>query len=106
MKCLKFPTALRRELLASIVNQDMPHHLGGHTEEVRTALPIHISLINQTNIGFVHQRGCLQYMAGSFATNVLVRQTMQFVVYEGSEFFEGCFVPVAPFTQEIGYFFV
>src|SRR5258708_5664010 len=40
-----------------VIDQDVPHDLGGKREEVRPILPVNLLLSGQTQIRFVNQRG-------------------------------------------------
>jgi hypothetical protein len=63
---------------------------------MRAVLPVHILLIDQTQIGFVNQRCRLQRVAGSFAAKIPSRQPMQFLINQRQQFIARGFVAAVP----------
>ena len=61
---LNAPSALEVATVASVVNQDAAHQLGGNAKELRAVLPAHPSLIDEAEIGFVDQHRGLQRWPG------------------------------------------
>jgi hypothetical protein len=66
----RFAGTLRRRAGARMVDEDPPHHSRRQREEVRTALPVNLSLPQQPQIGFVHQRGRLECVALAVMTKL------------------------------------
>ena len=83
-------------LVASIIEQNPAHYLRRDAEEMGAILPLDLSLIDQTQVRFVDQRGRLQGMIRVLPPHVAVRQAMQFALNEGQEPFEGRLIAVAP----------
>src|SRR4029453_2179330 len=54
------PTALRGASSTGTFQHDAPHQLGRESEEVSAVLPVHGSLIDELNVGFVNERGRLE----------------------------------------------
>ena len=50
-----------------MVDRDPPDHLRGNTEELGAVLPVHMTLIDQTQPDFGHQSGTLQRMLPAFS---------------------------------------
>jgi hypothetical protein len=48
-----------------VVDEDAPHHLGRHSEEVRAILPIGVSLIDESEVRLVDQGRRLQDVPGA-----------------------------------------
>ena len=97
-----FSAALARRPLARVVDEDVAHHLRGHGEEVRAALPVHVLLPDQPQEGLVHQGGRLERMAAPLAIDVAVRQAMERVVDERQELAERRLIAVPPLLKQPG----
>jgi hypothetical protein len=69
-------------------------------KKVRAAFPINISLVNQFQISLVNQRGRLQSVVGSFASQVLSRLTVKLGVNERHQFVNSLMISVAPLSQD------
>ena len=70
------------------VDEDPSHDAGRRPEEVGPAHPPGLSLIDQSDVGLVHEGGWLQRMAGRFTTHVCRRQTPEVVVEQRYELVE------------------
>ena len=57
--------------------------------------------INQPHIGFVDQRCGLQGMACTLAAHVPFSQPAQFRIDQRGQFFQGCFVSIAPGQEQL-----
>src|SRR5262245_64507153 len=69
--------ALLALLGASMVDQDATNRLGGSGVEMSPILPAPVSVVRKLQVGLVDQRGCLQGVAISLATERLCSQAMQ-----------------------------
>lgn len=78
-------TALLRTLVAGVVDENAPHQLGGHAEEVGAALPVYPCLIHQLHVGFMHKRGCLQRVVCPFPPHIVCRDPAKFLIHDGEE---------------------
>ena len=67
-----------------MIHQDLAHQPGGHAQEVRPVLPVDAGLIHQPQIGFIHQGGGLQGMAGPLAAHGAVGDAPEFALDEGN----------------------
>ena len=70
------------------VDEDPSHDTGRGPEEVSPTLPLRLSLIDESDVGLVHEGRCLQRMTCRFTTHVRSRQTSEFVVEERYELVE------------------
>jgi len=59
---------------ARVIDQDASHHLGCDPEKVCPALPIYRTLLDQLQIGLMHQRGWLQRVVAALAPHVATRE--------------------------------
>jgi hypothetical protein len=60
-----------------VIHEYAPHQPRRDSEEVRTIAPANILCVDETQIGFVHERGGLQRMPRSFARHVASCQPPQ-----------------------------
>src|ERR1043165_1738584 len=97
---LRAAAALGVRVAPRVIDQDPPHDLRGDGEEVRTIGPLHVFLIDETNVSFVDERGGLERVAFSFPAHVAAREPVQFVVDQGIQLVERGLVPVPPFGEQ------
>ena len=83
-----------------MIDQDVPHHLRAHREEMRSILPIRDFTTSESQICFVNQGRRLQGVAILFTPRVPVCDAAQFVVNQGSQLFERRRVAVLPIVQQ------
>lgn len=88
-------------LLAGMIHQDLTHELRGHSEKMRTVLPIREGLIDEPEIGFVYQRGWLQSMVDLFPPQIVVGEAAEFHVNKGRKSIECRVVAVAPIGEQL-----
>ena len=89
---------------ASVIDQDVSHHLGAYGEEVRAILPFESFLTREFQISLVDQSGCLQRVARAFVTHLAARDAAQFRVDERKQFVERRLVAFTPSGEQLGYF--
>jgi hypothetical protein len=99
---LQSPAALLGEPFPGVIDEDSPHHPGGHAEEVRPVAPLSLSLVNEPHVRFVDERRRLQRMTGWFSLHVAGRQATQVPVNERQQVLEGLPIPVAPGNEPLG----
>jgi hypothetical protein len=63
-------------------------------------LPMDVWLIQQTEIGFVNQRGSLQDISRLSPAALLMGQPVEFVVNQRHQLAQRSVIPVTPFLQE------
>ena len=85
--------------VARVIHQDAPDQLRGHAEEMGAVLPVDAALVDQPQVGFVHQGGGLQGVVGPFAPQVPAGQALEFAVDQRREALERLLVAIAPLLQ-------
>jgi hypothetical protein len=70
----------RSLLSTSVIDEDSAHHLRSHAEKLRSVLPSGVALRRELHIRFVHQRGRLQRVVGSFVPEAASCDTTQLFV--------------------------
>jgi hypothetical protein len=68
-----------------MVHQDSAHHLGRQGEEVRSILPIGVTLVDESEVRLVDQGGRLQNVPGPFVSKSGRRPAAQLLVDDGDE---------------------
>ena len=58
-----------------MVHQNPPHQLRGNREEVCAILPAHALVVDEAQVSFIDQGGCLQGVAGTLPAHVVLGQT-------------------------------
>ena len=53
-----------------MVHENAPHHDGGHADELRAVLPVHLPLIDEPQVRLVDERGGLERVVGPLAAQV------------------------------------
>jgi len=85
-----------------MIDEDLPHDLRRHAEEVRPACVIRLMLFDQTGIRFVHERGRLQCMVLTFVVEIAASQPLQFGVQERDQAVEGSLIPCGEVLKKHG----
>ena len=62
--------------LARVIDQDAPHHLRRHAEEVRAILPVDAILAGESDVRLVDQGGGLQRVVWPFAAQIGSRRAV------------------------------
>jgi hypothetical protein len=86
-----------------MIDEDLAHQGGRHTEEVRPTRESHAIDINESKVGLVNECGCLKGMPRSFAAKLAARHSAQFVVDEWNQAVERCGVSPAPGQEQFSY---
>jgi len=73
----------------SEIDQDLPHYLSRDGEKVRPITPVLLSGLNQTQVSFVHQCGCLQDVILPFEVHVVMSDPMQLRMDHRDQFIQG-----------------
>jgi hypothetical protein len=87
---------------ARVIHQNAPDHLRGDAEEVRAVLPLDTALVDQAQIGFMHQGGRLQGVVGPLAPQIPRGKAAEFIVDNGRELLERLLLALAPIRQQLG----
>ena len=73
------------------------------TEKMGPALPIHRLMLDQAQIGLVHQSSGLQRGAGPFGLQVMMGQFAQLRVDQRHEAVQGLAIAMAPGVEQLGH---
>ena len=84
-----------------MLEDDPPHHLSGHTEELSPILPLDPVLIDQLEEGLVDQSGGLQGVILPLVSHVPLRLSVQLIVDHGHEVLEGGLISAAPVQEQL-----
>src|SRR5262245_7142391 len=87
-----------------MIHQDATNDLRCHSKEVRAILPLDASLIDEAEIGVMHESGGLQRMSAILVTHIAASDAVKFVVDERHQLIACCRVALAPIDQEASYF--
>jgi hypothetical protein len=85
-----------------VVDQDPAHHLRGQPKKLRPVAPVHAVLLDEPQVGLVHERGGLERVARALGAQLRGREVAQLVVDRGQEAVEVRAVAAAPSDQELG----
>jgi hypothetical protein len=85
----RIAAAFLRAARPRVVNQNPPHALRGDGKEMDAALPINVTLCDQTHVGFIDQRGRLQRVIATFTVHAATREAMQLAVDHGQQLIGG-----------------
>lgn len=58
-----------------VIDQDAAHDMRGNRKKVGAVLPVHPALIDELQVGLVHERGGGQGMVGTFASKRASRRS-------------------------------
>jgi|GEM_PF-3696058 len=98
------PVALVGEPASGMVHQNPAHGLSGDTQKVRPALPRHPPLVNQADIRFVNESGCLEGMVGALMPHAVPGQQTELLVNNRQEPIQGVVVSMAVVQEDAGRF--
>ncbi len=88
-----------------MIDEYATHGLRGHRIEMGPILPSHPSVINESKINLIDQSRCLQCMARTLATHVMMGQPAQLFIDERNQPIQRGLVPIAPLYEQLGYRF-
>ncbi len=84
-----------------MVDQDAPHGLGGHTEEVRPARERDLGLIHQLDVRLVDQRRRVERLVGRAVAQETARQHAELLVDERRQLVQGPRLTLADAAQQL-----
>ena len=93
--------APRRVMLAGVIEQDASHLGGRDCQEMSPAFERR-TLVDQADVGFVHQGRGLQRVFAALAAEVGAGQTMQLVIDQRQELVDGVFIAAPEIAQAGG----
>ena len=83
-------------MTSGMVDQNLPHKLGGNREEMGAVLPFRQVLLSQTHVSLVNQCGALQGVVGTFPLKIASGDPVEFAVDERHQCIERGFIPAPP----------
>ena len=86
-----------------LVHENAPHDLRGHAKKVRAVAPHHATLIDQSQVRFMHQRCSLQRCVHRFETHGATRLMVQLVVHRVQQPLPGRPIARTPGEQQVGH---
>src|SRR5215471_4530950 len=86
-----------------VVDQNSPHHLRCHSEEMRSTLPVDSVLVNYAQVGFIDQRSCLECVALALAPQISAGDTMKLVVDQRHQPIQRQLIALPPVNQQLSY---
>ena len=95
------PGTLRRVALARMVDEDPPHELRRHAEELRAIEPRHALLAHQADVGLVHERRRLQCVIAALAPQVGGGPLSKLLIDEGHQILSRLQVPAPPRLEQL-----
>ena len=84
-----------------MIDQDSPHHLRGHAKELRAILPAHAFLIDQFEIGLVHEPRRLQRVTRPLVAEVPGGNAVQLRLDNREQILEGLATALAPREEQL-----
>ena len=84
-----------------MVDQDVPHYLSDHRDELRPILPVDVLQFVELQISLVNESGSLQRMIRPFPSQVVLREPVKIFVNQSGKVVECRFVPAAPLQQPL-----
>jgi hypothetical protein len=76
--------ALVGETRSRVIDENPPHQAGSHAKEIRPVVPLDVTLVDQSDVGFVHEGSWVQRMAGRFAPHLCSCDSAQVVHTSGT----------------------
>ena len=103
MQCDAFESAttLVSEPRSRVIDEYPPHQARSHAKEVGPVAPVDLPLIDQSEVGFVNERGWLQRMAGFLAPQLRACDTAQVVVDNRDELVKGISFAIADREEKV-----
>src|SRR5688572_2811867 len=74
--------AFARGVTPGVIDEDPAHHLCRHTKEMRSILPIHLALVDQSHVRLVNQRCGLKGVIGAFVLQLARRNAAELRIYK------------------------
>ena len=69
---------------------------------MRAIGPVNVSLVYETDVSFVDERGSLKSVTFSFAAHVTACEPVQFVIDQRIQLIQGGLVSIAPLSEQLG----
>src|SRR4030095_1410755 len=88
-------------MTSCVLDQNPSHQLCRRGEEVRPILPSHPLVVDESYVGFIHQRGCLAAVIRPLTPHLTVRKPAELRVHDRRQAVERPFVAVAPRAEHL-----
>ena len=96
------PAAFQPMRRSRVIDQNAAHQLRGDPEKVRPILPLHVPLVDQLEVGLVHERGALERVIGALAREIPAGNRPELPVDERHQPFERLRAAILPLDQQLG----
>jgi len=90
--------------LASAINQDAAHGLGGSGKKVSPVLPV-LMISAEAQPSLMHERRGLRSLTGRLPGHPRRRQTPQFIINQRQQLFRRLRIPGASRVEDLGHLF-
>ncbi len=87
---------------AGIIHQDVPHYIGGHPDEVLTAIPLRI-FFAEPKVGLIDESGGLQGVIGAFPSHIRRGQPVELGIDQRQELVCRTGITLDHLIQELRY---
>jgi hypothetical protein len=88
---------------ARVVNKNPAHHLGRNAQKMCPVLPVHSTLLDQTQVRFMNQGGGLQSMVWTLIAHVTASQPTELLVDDWDESASGLLISAPDGLQKLGH---
>lgn len=85
---------------AGIIDQQVAHHLGGESEEMRPSSPPRAGSLRQLDVSLVHKAGCREYMSVPLGGEAPVSDRVQIFVGGIEDFVQSAAIAIVPALNE------
>jgi hypothetical protein len=82
------------------IDEDTPHHLGRHREELRAVLPDRAILIHQTKVDLVHECRRLQRLTCALASKERRRSAPELIVHNRDQLIPRLEIALVPCLEK------
>jgi hypothetical protein len=97
--------ALGGAAVAGVVHEDAAHHVRGDADELRAVPPIDATLVDEPEVGFVHERCGLERVTAALFAEEVGGEAAQFAVNQRHQLLERVLIAVFPVDQKLRYAF-
>ena len=89
-------------MTAGVIDQDPAHDPRCDAKEMRSILPIRAALVDETDVGLVHERGGLQGVVRPLVAKLACGDAAKLRIDEREQLIEGSPVAATPIAQQRG----
>src|ERR1700719_4393829 len=95
------PATFRAATRSGMLNQNTAHDFRNDGEELRSLLPVHLPYVDQPQVRFMHERGCLDRVLGTLPAQAAARNLPQLGIRQVDDSGESTLVAAAPPAKKI-----